>query len=89
LLNGQAIGWIGKLHPKFQQQYGLAKSTYLFELAAEALLLSHVPAYQEVSKFLPVRRDIAIVVDANVHVQSHRRRCHERTNSAVATNTIV
>jgi phenylalanyl-tRNA synthetase beta chain len=69
-INGQAQGWLGKLHPKWQQHYNLAKSTFLFELNAQALLSSSVPSYQEVSKFLGVRRDIAVIVDANVQVQS-------------------
>jgi phenylalanyl-tRNA synthetase beta chain len=69
-INGQAQGWLGKLHPKWQQHYNLAKSTFLFELNAQVLLSSSVPSYQEVSKFLGVRRDIAVIVDANVQVQS-------------------
>jgi phenylalanyl-tRNA synthetase beta chain len=68
-LHGKAIGWLGKLHPKWQQQYSLSKNTFLFELETAPLLASELTSYQEVSKFLPVRRDIAIVVDANVPVQ--------------------
>jgi phenylalanyl-tRNA synthetase beta chain len=68
LLDGKAIGWLGKLHPKWQQHYDLPKSTYLFELDANAVLSRQLPAYQEVSKLLPVRRDIAIVLDENIAV---------------------
>ena len=67
---GKAIGWLGKLHPKWQQHYNLAKNTMLFELEASSLLAVSVPVYREVSKFLPVRRDIAVVVDANLPVQA-------------------
>jgi phenylalanyl-tRNA synthetase beta chain len=69
-MNNQPIGWLGKLHPKWQQQYSLAKSTILFELALAPLLQTQVTKYQEVSKFLPVRRDIAVVVDENLPVQA-------------------
>ena len=69
-LHGKAIGWLGKLHPKWQQHYNLAKNTFLFELETSSLLKTKVPAYEEVSKFLAVRRDIAIVVDANVSVEA-------------------
>ena len=69
-INNKPIGWLGKLHPKWQQQYSLAKSTILFELALESLLKTHVTKYQEVSKFLPIRRDIAVVVDENLSVQA-------------------
>jgi phenylalanyl-tRNA synthetase beta chain len=70
LLNGKAIGWLGKLHPKWQQHYDLPKSTYLFELDASAVLSRQLPAYQEVSKLLPLRRDIAIVLDENIAVEA-------------------
>lgn len=69
LLAGKAIGWLGKLHPKWQQHYNLTKSAYLFELDAEAISSRPVPHYQEVSKLLPVRRDLAVVVDENIAVQ--------------------
>ena len=64
--NGKAIGWLGKLHPKWQQHYSLAKSTYLFELDLEAISNRVIPAYQEVSKLLPIRRDLAVVLDENI-----------------------
>ena len=69
-LRGKAIGWLGKLHPKWQQQYALTKNTILFELALNDLLQTQVATYQEVSKFLPVRRDVAVVVDADLPVQA-------------------
>lgn len=65
-LGEQAIGWLGKLHPQWQQQGGLTDACYLFELDAAAAQQCHVPAYSEVSKFLPVRRDLAVVVDQDV-----------------------
>ena len=70
LLDGVPIGWLGKLHPKWQQHYSLSKSTFLFELQAEAVLNRTIPSYQEVSKLLPVRRDLAVVVDADLAVNS-------------------
>jgi phenylalanyl-tRNA synthetase beta chain len=69
-LHGKAIGWLGKLHPKWQQHYALTKNTLLFELALGDLLQTQLTVYQEVSKFLPVRRDIAVVVDADLPVQA-------------------
>ena len=67
-LDGIAIGWLGKLHPKWQQHYSLTRSTFLFELEVDALLNRQIPVYQEVSKLLPVRRDLAVVVDENIAV---------------------
>ena len=69
-LHGKPIGWLGKLHPKWQRHYSLPKNTVLFELAVAPLMQTKVAQYQEVSKFLPVRRDIAVVVDADLPVQT-------------------
>ena len=68
-LHGKAIGWLGKLHPKWQQHYGLAKSTILFELNAADILQTPVTKFADVSKFLPVRRDIAVIVDVDLPAQ--------------------
>ena len=69
-LHGKPIGWIGKLHPKWQQHYSLTKSTFLFELETKPLLTQALPAYQEVAKTLAIRRDLAIVVDEHIAVQA-------------------
>ncbi len=51
------IGWIGELHPRWQQKYDLPRAPVLFELDAEALCRVAVPQYREISKFPPVIRD--------------------------------
>jgi len=65
-----AVGWIGELHPHWQQQYGMALPAVWFEVELDALMRSAVPRMSEISKFLPVRRDLAVVVDESVNVQS-------------------
>ncbi len=70
LINGEAIGWLGKLHPKWQQHYELPKNTFLFEIDTSAVMYKQMPAYQEVSKLMPVRRDLAVLLDENIAVQS-------------------
>lgn len=69
MLGGLAIGWIGKLHPKWQQHYQLPRGVMLFELDVAPLLERMLVQYREVGKFPPVRRDMAVVVDENVAVQ--------------------
>ncbi len=69
-LDGQSIGWAGKLHPKWQQHFSLPKAPFIFELKIEKLLEDKAFKYEDISKFLPVRRDIAIVVDESVEVNS-------------------
>jgi len=70
LLNGQVVGWIGELHPQWLQQYGISQVVVWFEVELDALKLANVPHVNEISKFLPVRRDLAVVVDESVTVQS-------------------
>lgn len=68
-LNGKPIGWLGKLHPKWQQHYSLAKNCFLFELEVSPLLQKPVASYLEVPKTLAIRRDLAVIVDVNKPVQ--------------------
>lgn len=69
MLDGKAVGWLGKLHPKWQQQYQLPRGVMLFELDVLPLLQRTLVQYREVGKFPPVRRDLAVVVDEKVRVQ--------------------
>jgi phenylalanyl-tRNA synthetase beta chain len=63
LLDKAPIGWIGELHPRWQQKYGLPLPAALFELDLEALGRIDLPRYRAVSRFPAVIRDMALVVD--------------------------
>jgi phenylalanyl-tRNA synthetase beta chain len=69
LLEGKAVGWIGELHPQWQQHYDLPQAVVWFEIELGALLAGTVPLLSEVSKLPPVRRDLAVVVDESLPVQ--------------------
>lgn len=69
-VDGQHAGWIGELHPRWMQQYDLPQAPILFEVDAQALMERALPTLGEVSKYPPVRRDIAVVVNQNVEVQA-------------------
>jgi phenylalanyl-tRNA synthetase beta chain len=69
-LDGETVGWVGTLHPQWQQKYGLPGAPAMFELELTPLLRRAVPAFIEVSKYPPVRRDIAVIVDDGVSVQA-------------------
>jgi phenylalanyl-tRNA synthetase beta chain len=72
LVNGQEVGFIGEMHPKWVQSYELgkggktAKAPILFELELDALLQRPVPVAQPVLKTQDVERDIAILVAEKV-----------------------
>ena len=66
LVDGQAIGFIGELHPRWRQRWELAQAPVLFELDLPALLARPLPAAQPVPRQLPVERDLAVVVREDV-----------------------
>ncbi|WP_175728394.1 phenylalanine--tRNA ligase subunit beta [Burkholderia ambifaria] len=69
-VDGRAVGWIGELHPRLMQKYELPHAPVMFEIDTDALTARALPAPTDVSKFPPVRRDIAVVVDQAVEVQA-------------------
>lgn len=69
-VDGRAVGWICELHPLLMQKYELPHAPVMFEVDADALIARALPAPTDVSKFPPVRRDIAVVVDQAVEVQA-------------------
>jgi phenylalanyl-tRNA synthetase beta chain len=63
LVDGSPAGWIGELHPRWQQKYELPQPVVLFELDAEVLSAAPLPRATQPSRFPPVVRDIALVVE--------------------------
>ena len=66
MCNGQSIGFVGELHPKWRQAYELAQAPILFEFDLDAVMVRAVPVFQPVSKFQAVQRDVAVVVSDHV-----------------------
>jgi phenylalanyl-tRNA synthetase beta chain len=70
LVNGQAVGHVGELHPRWRQSWDLAQAPVMFELSLDAVLHRDVPKSTGVAKFPNVERDIAVIVKDNVtHAQ--------------------
>ncbi|MES2187989.1 MAG: phenylalanine--tRNA ligase subunit beta [Pseudomonadota bacterium] len=67
LVDGQAIGYVGELHPRWRQGWGFgAQAPVLFELDLDAVLARPVPRPQPVPRHQDVERDIAVVVAEQV-----------------------
>src|SRR5882724_9509800 len=62
VLDEVVIGWIGELHPKWQKKYELPEPLVAFEIDAEPLQRLPLPQNREISRFPPVRRDLAVTV---------------------------
>lgn len=69
LLNGNVIGFLGELHPRWLQKYELPNAPIVFELDALALQQRPVPKYDEISKFPGATRDLAVVVKQTIPAQ--------------------
>ncbi|OGA21704.1 MAG: phenylalanine--tRNA ligase subunit beta [Betaproteobacteria bacterium RIFCSPLOWO2_02_FULL_67_19] len=69
LLDGIPVGWVGELHPRWQQKYELPQALAVFELDASALMQVPLPRPTEPPRFPVVVRDIALLVDAEVTAQ--------------------
>ncbi len=66
LVEGREIGWLGELHPRWQQKYELPLAPVLFELDVAALSQVALSRYREVSKFPPIIRDLAMEFDGDL-----------------------
>ncbi len=64
-LDGQAIGWVGALHPALAERFDVPK-LFLFELDARVIATTPVPQFQAVSVFPAIRRDLSLVMDEAV-----------------------
>ncbi len=60
--DGQVVGFVGELHPKWLQKYDLPQAPLVFEIDMDAVLGREKTRYQSVSKFQPARRDLAFVM---------------------------
>lgn len=58
--DGAELGWIGELHPRWQQREDLPQSPVLFELDVERLLAVRMPCVYGVPRFPAVQRDLAL-----------------------------
>lgn len=68
--DGKVIGVLGELHPRWVQHYGLPTAPLMFEIDMAAISKVDLPQAANLSKFQPVRRDIAILVPDTLPLQS-------------------
>jgi phenylalanyl-tRNA synthetase beta chain len=66
VINGQAVGFVGELHPRWRQSWDLASAPIVFELDLDAVLQRPVPVAQPVARHQAVERDLAVIVAEKV-----------------------
>ena len=74
IVRGEAVGWLGELHPTLVRELGFNGAPVLFEIDFGAALHVALPRASEVSRFPQVRRDIAVIVDESVTLSALRER---------------
>ncbi len=67
-VEGEEIGFVGKLHPDIVARLELKTDPVLCEIRVGPLLKERLPHYKALSKFPPVIRDLAILVDKSMSV---------------------
>ena len=65
-LDGQPIGFVGELHPRWRQAYELPSAPMLFELDLGAVQERALPQFVPISRLQPVWRDLALIAGENV-----------------------
>jgi len=61
--NGEAVGFLGALHPSLVKELDLNGPVYLFEVTLDAVTGGKLPRFSSLSKFPESRRDLALLVD--------------------------
>jgi phenylalanyl-tRNA synthetase beta chain len=63
---GRTAGLLGMLHPALAADLDIGGNAFLFELALAELEQGRLPAFSPLSRFPAIRRDLAILIDAEV-----------------------
>ena len=61
-LDGQVIGHLGELHPRWRQAYELLQAPVLFELELDTVMERSLPEARSISRQPSAWRDLALVV---------------------------
>jgi phenylalanyl-tRNA synthetase beta chain len=77
------VGWIGELHPRWQQKYDLPLAPLLVEVDYDAIEATGLPEFREVPRFPPVRRDMAALFDEAVPYEAILTALHRDAPSIV------
>lgn len=80
LRRGSPVGWIGELHPALVKALDFTYAPVLFELDMGALAVKRA-AFEDISRFPQVRRDLAVMVDEAVTLSTLAERVTLVTSS--------
>ncbi len=74
-INGERLGYFGKLHPEFTEEHGIDEDVYVFDLLLDKILAygKSLDEVEPISKTPAVNRDLAIVIDESITYRELRR----------------
>jgi len=66
--SGAEVGWIGELHPELIEAFELRSRVYLLEVDLKAFMRRRAPVrqFEDIPKFPPAERDLAVMVPKDV-----------------------
>ncbi|WP_286237442.1 phenylalanine--tRNA ligase subunit beta [Neptuniibacter halophilus] len=88
LRNGEAVGYVGALHPNLIKALGLNAPVYLFEINQAALCRGSLSSYAEISKFPESRRDLALIVDEKTAFDEIRKLVQKQAGEFIKQVTL-
>ena len=65
---GDLVGYVGLLHPVLEKELDLNQKVYLVEVKISMIQRKAIPIFETITKYPSVRRDLALVMDKNIHV---------------------
>ena len=90
VVNGEALGSLGELHPDVRETYDLPDPVFLAELDLEALRkhAADAPQYQPVSRFPAVTRDVAFLLPKDVPAEKAERAIRQAAGEHLESLTL-
>jgi phenylalanyl-tRNA synthetase beta chain len=72
LQDGNNVGWIGRIHPQLALTLDLDPGTCVFELEYAPISCGRLACFAPISRYPSIRRDLAVVVDADIEAAELR-----------------
>lgn len=69
-IEDQLVGFLGELHPQWLEKYDLPMPPVLFELDLDRVKQARMPYFKEVSHQPTATRDLAILIDQDIAVET-------------------
>ena len=88
LVDGEAVGRFGRLHPEVENVLELPSGVYVFELDADAVQARRRRRHGTLSRQPSVRRDMALLVDRDIAAQRIESLVRKRLGGILADFTV-